>query len=455
MKLWDHIKEKMLRHPFQTVCEDNAEMTFEELVVFAELFADRLKGISSCAILCRSEMAAAMALLSCIAGGVTAVPLSNRYGEKHCRKIFDTISPEAVITDAEGGLNIEIFSDSSYIEPNERPALIMCTSGTTGFPKGAMLTENNIMTNLSDIVSYFEIGPTDSILIARPLYHCAVLTGEFLTALVNGVKILFYSGEFNPIRVLHLLEENRITVFCGTPTLLSMMARIKRDDYFSSLKHICVSGECMSRNVGQRISEAFPESRIYHVYGLTEASPRVAYLPPALFDLYPGYVGIPLDNVSVKIADDNGNELKSGEKGILWVKGPNIMMGYYNDPEMTDKAIKEGWLCTNDIAIQETSGLIRIIGRRDDLIIKAGMNIYPQEIEKALRVDPRVCEVCVYGCNDSKNGTQIVLNIVGDFENVSDVRVLCRELLPPYQIPTQINLVDELPKNGSGKIIRR
>ena len=455
MKLWKIIKEKMLQHPSQKVCEGESKLTYEELVVFAEQFAKRLKGVNCCAILCRAEMSAAMALLSCFAAEVTAVPLSQRYGELHCNKILDTVSPDAVITDQDGELRILELTDSKYIPPKQKPALIMCTSGTSGTPKGVMLTENNIISNVKDIAAYFGMDSTDSILIARPLYHCAVLTGEFLTALFKGVKIRFCSGIFNPAVILNMLSVHKITAFCGTPTLLGMMARIKRGDVEVFLRHICVSGECMGEEVGKRIADAFPDTNIYHIYGLTEACPRVSYLPPKYFRRYPDCVGVPLKSVSLKIVKEDGNIAKTNEIGVLWVKGDNVMVGYYNNPKKTKSVLKRGWLCTGDLALINEMGFLKIKGRNDDLIIKAGMNIYPQEIENAVKRDSRVHEVFVCGENDTKFGTQIVMNIVGDFDSVNEVKTLCLECLPAYQIPSKINLLPELNKNGSGKIIRR
>lgn len=455
MKLWEFIKTKMLLYPNQVVCEDNAELSFENLVCWAELFAENLKGINCCAILCQSEMAASMALLSCFAAGVTALPLSQRYGELHCNKILDAISPDAVITDQDGDFQIIHIRDSDYIKPDIHPALIMCTSGTTGVPKGAMLTETNVMTNVSDIALYFGIEKSDTILISRPLYHCAVLTGEFLTALVKGVKIRFYSGTFNPAVVLKMLIEHNITAFCGTPTLLSMIARFKRKMDKDFLKHICISGECMSKETGLYIAEAFPNAEIYHIYGLTEACPRVSYLPPHKFREHADCVGIPLHSVSLKIVSSKGVINNKNEIGILWVKGDNVMAGYYNNPKKTEEVIRDGWLCTGDLAMFTEDGLLKIKGRNDDLIIKAGMNIYPQEIESSLKLDYRVKDVYVHGYTDDKLGTQIALNITGDFSAIDEVKELCKEYLPLYQMPNQINLLDEIPKNGSGKIIRR
>lgn len=455
MRLWEFLKDKMSYHFNQLVCENDATMTFEELAIFAETFAEKIKGFRCCAILCDSEMAAGMALLSCFAADITALPLSPRYGKAHSNKILEAIAPDAVITDHDGEFQIYKITDSQYVQPECKPALIMCTSGTTGVPKGAMLTETNVMTNLSDIAKYFGIEKSDTILISRPLYHCAVLTGEFLTALVKGTNIRFYSGTFNPPIVLDLIKKYNVTAFCGTPTLLSMMSRFKRKTDDDLLQHICISGECMSIETGLHIAEAFPKAEIYHVYGLTEACPRVSYLPPHKFKKHADCVGIPLRSVSLKIISSEGNPVSVNEVGVLWVKGDNVMAGYYNNPEKTNEVLNHGWLCTGDLALFTEDGLLKIKGRSDDLIIKAGMNIYPQEIEGALRLDDRVKDVYVRGYTDDKLGVQIELNITGDFSDVSDVKGLCRTNLSAYQIPARINLLHEIPKNGSGKIIRR
>lgn len=454
MKLWNFIKEHMLKNSEQQICENGASLSFEETVIWAEGFAKRLAGVECCAILCSSEMAASMSLLACFAAGVTAVPLSMRYGEAHCNKILDTISPDAIIMDTNGELTVYKLKDYQYIVPDEHPALIMCTSGTTGKPKGAMLSEKNILTNVSDIADYFTIDKSDTILIARPLYHCAVLTGEFLTAIVRGANIRFYSEQFNPTKMLELIKEYGITAFCGTPTLLSIMARFNRSNATATLRHICISGECMGVEVGRKICAAFPACRIYHIYGLTEACPRVSYLPPEHFEEYPDCVGIPLKSVSIKILNKKGELCSANEEGILYVKGENVMLGYYRESEKTANVLKDGWLCTGDIAAINDAGFLKIKGRNDDLIIKSGMNVYPAEIEGVLKQDPRVKEVLVYGFHNSF-GTQIGMKLVGDFSSTEEVKQLCMKALPSFQVPSVIELVDELPKNGSGKIIRR
>ena len=158
----------------------------------------------------------------------------------------------------------------------------------------------------------------------------------------------------------------------------------------------------MSASLANRIAKTFAGTRIYHVYGLTEACPRVSYLPPELFEKHLGSVGVPLSSVSIKIVKVDGEGARVGEDGILWVKGENIMLGYYNAPDMTDKVLRDGWLCTGDVAYMNADGMLYIKGRSDNMIIRAGMNVYPAEIENALSEDRRVKEVMAYGkkCED-------------------------------------------------------
>ena len=308
-----------------------------------------------------------------------------------------------------------------------------------------------------NVLSYKENNFLAAVHFGKPSCGVAFLdisTGEFLTAIVRGANIRFYSEQFNPTKILELIKEYGITAFCGTPTLLSIMARFNRSNASETLRHICISGECMGAEVGRKIRAAFPTCRIYHIYGLTEACPRVSYLPPEHFEEYPDCVGIPLKSVSIKILNEQGNLCRANEEGILYIKGENVMLGYYREPEKTAKVLKDGWLCTGDIAIINDAGFLKIKGRNDDLIIKSGMNVYPAEIEGVVKQDLRVKEILVYGFQNSF-GTQIGMKLVGAFSSVEEVKQLCMKVLPSFQVPSVIELVDELPKNGSGKIIRR
>ncbi len=437
--LYNYLKGFMRENPDRTLSDETQRITFRELTDFAEKLGRDLSQ-EKYGILCRSDLNTAKALMACFAANKTAVPLSYRYGDAHAQKIIEHLHLSHIITDD----NIRRIADPvPETEDLSDVALIMCTSGTTGNPKGAMITRQNLVTNLEDIASYFAIGNTDSILITRPLYHCAVLTGEFLISLIKGLDISFTTGAFSPAAWLDIAKQQKATVLCGTPTTLYHLSSLNlRKKEPVKLRVIAVSGECMPAVTAAHLREAFPQALVYHVYGLTEASPRVSYLPPEEFDLYPTSVGQPLPSVKARIVN-----------GELEIYGKSIMKGYYNDPFATAAAFANGWLHTGDIARQDQDGRLYILSRKDNMIIRSGMNIYPQEIENALKQDPRIVEVLAFGVRESRIGEKIHIHVVSKLTK-PEVFSICKEKLPVFQLPDQIELVEELPKNASGKIIR-
>ncbi len=458
MNLWGFLKDKMMLHHNQVIAESDAQITYRDMALFAEVRATELAGEKCCAIYCKSELMAAMSLLACFAAEVTSVPISYRYGKQHCGQILEMISPSCIMTDINGKLEIIRVSDFKYSQPKDHPALIMCTSGSTGTPKGVMLSAKGLLANAKDILKYFQISEKDTILISRPLYHCAVLTGEFIVSLLVGCKIIFRSGSFNPLEITRMLKDNKITTFCGTPTMFNVLSEFfNRDvsgtenDIVCNTKNIVVSGECLNSVVAEKIRRHFPLASIYHVYGLTEAGPRVSYLPTSFFDDEPECVGLPLESVKVHIQKDTAN--KNGE-GVVWVSGPNIMLGYYNNASKTCEVLKDRWLCTGDIGYLDDKGFLHISGRFDDMMIRAGMNIYPKQIECELLKDKRTKEVVAYGVKNKYNSMDICMRISGNFKDVNEVKMMCIERLPAYCIPSKIELLDELPKGVSGKTIR-
>ena len=455
MRLWNYIRERMMEHPDQLVCEGEASMTYEELCIYAEHRAQNLN--SPCyAILCNSEMATAMALLSCIAAGKTAIPLPMRYGGEYYEKLLKRAQPSVLITDI-GGFATE-YPFSSDACPNcfeDEPAVILFTSGSTGTPKGVMLSESNLIANIRSIGSYFPIGNHDTILIARPLYHSSVLTGEFLLSLCKGAKIVFSSDPFQPLNILTLMKKHKVTVYGSTPTLLATLSRFIRSQRDLSIKYLSVSGECMTEGMAKAIRKGFPNADIYCGYGLSESSPRVAYLPPDIFERCPTTTGVPVCGVDICIVDPFDIRISAtGEVGELLVRGPNVMQGYFNDEERTKRVLKDGWLHTGDLAYFDQNGLLCVKGRKDDMIIRAGMNVYPVEIENVISKDPRVRDVLVYGFK--QNDTQeIGMKISGMFCCVQEVMELCHSVLPQFQIPFKIDLVEDADVLSGGKKNRK
>lgn len=437
--LYEYIKRRMLEHPYQIVSDGIKTRTYSEILERAEELGSKLTE-EKYGLLCDSDFDTAISLLACFYSKKTAVPLSKKYGDKHISEIIEKTKLSHLITS--DGI-IWIAETTPETEDLSDVALIMCTSGTTGHPKGAMITEKNLLTNLSDIEKYFQIEASDHILIARPMYHCAVLTGELLISLVKGLQISFFLEGFVPQRLLSVAKDKKVSVLCGTPTLFYHLAALNSKSRNPlDLRVIAVSGECMTQKAATSIRNSFVSSKIYNIYGLTEASPRACYLPPEEFDERPLSVGIPLASLEAKVEDNE-----------LLLKGGSIMKGYYNEPDATAKAIRNGWLCTGDIAELDESDYVYIKCRRDNMIIRSGMNIYPQEIENALKQDDRIKDVLAYGEKNETVSEKIHIKVVTDLSK-SDVFEVCRKHLSSYQLPDVIEIVDEIPKNASGKVIR-
>ena len=463
MKLWCYVKNRMLQNPKRTISNANISITYKQLIKYAEKTAETLTK-HKYGILCDSELNTAKAILSVIAAGGTCVPIYKGYGQAQIDKILKSASVSYLIDD--DGVK-QISSEMPETEDLSDVIFIMYTSGTTGIPKGAMITEKNIITNLQDIQKYFKIDNNDRILIWRALCHLAPLTGELLVSLIKGLDIVFCEKGFEPAVISKYINKHGITVIAGTPSLFYYLCN-SRNNAFPALKIIVTSGECLTKSVAKRMLETFKYCDIYNVYGLTEASPRISYLPPEIFNKKITSSALKIDskiNSTAKLSFCETNEYISVgypvesvkikvENNELLVKGSSIMKGYYNDKKLTDRTIKNGWLHTGDIAEIDEHGIIMIKGRKDDMIIRGGMNIYPSEIENAITQDARIIDAVAVGENDNKSSQKIRLTVVCNKLTKKDVFYICKKYLQPYQYPETIEIIDELKMTGSGKKIR-
>lgn len=415
MKLWEFLKEQT--QPFlKRVAFANMGMTY------ADLFGMKSGTENGKLRLCigRTREEQALEILKCIASGDVAVPVAEEYGKEHFH-----VAQMAV---KKG----ETFKDLAFL---------MFTSGTTGRPKGVMLTDENIIENLKYISSYFRLEGLKSICIARPLLHIAVLTGELLYALCNGLTIYFYEEPFVPQRLLAFLAKNQIDVFCATPTMYSSLARFNVNQF--SVKVGALSGEILVDKDAKNLQKCFPDTKFYNVYGLTEHSPRVSALLPEEFTKYLGSIGKPIGNVQLRI-----------ENGELLVKSPCIMKGYYHSEANTSLKVKKGWLYTGDLAHMNSEGYYYIDGRADDMIIRAGLNIYPAEIERAAKKCEGVNDCVAFGEKKENGQMNIVLKYVGNAEPAAVRKVLVQQL-NFHAMPNRILKAETLEYTQSGKILRR
>ena len=342
-------------------------------------------------------------------------------------------------------------------------ALLQYTGGTTGLAKGAMLTHRNLSANALQIDAW---DPTSKDLVGKgvmlgalPFFHVYGMTVAMNYGLFSGYKIvLLPRPEIKAI--VEAIEKHQVTLFPGVPTLyvaFNNFPGIERRDLKSV--RICLSGAApLPVEVAKRFEE-LTGARLIEGYGLSEASP-VTHSNPVLGLIKKGSIGMPFPSVDAKVVDEEGKELPPGEVGELAVKGPNVMKGYWNRPEETQKTLKDGWLFTGDLAKMDQDGYFYIVDRKKDMIIAGGYNIYPREVEEVLYQHEAVQEAAVVGVPDPYRGETVAAFLVLKPEyqgkvSEKDIERFCRQNLAAYKVPRIIQFRESLPKSSVGKILKR
>ena len=340
-------------------------------------------------------------------------------------------------------------------------ALLQYTGGTTGLAKGAMLTHRNLSANALQVRAWipdFREGE-EVVLGAIPFFHVYGMTVAMNLALLGGAKlVLLPRPEIKAI--VEAIEKHQVTLFPGVPTLyvaFNNFPGIEKRNVKSI--RICLSGAApLPVEVAKRFEE-LTGARLIEGYGLSEASP-VTHSNPVLGLIKKGSIGMPFPGVDAKVVDEEGKELPPGEVGELAVKGPNVMKGYWNRPEETQKTLKDGWLFTGDLAKMDEDGYFYIVDRKKDMIIAGGYNIYPREVEEVLYQHEAVQEAAVVGVPDPYRGETVAAFLVLKPEyqgkvSEKDIERFCRQNLAAYKVPRIIQFRESLPKSSVGKILRR
>lgn len=339
-------------------------------------------------------------------------------------------------------------------------ALLQYTGGTTSTPKGVMLTHQNLVANTMQSASWFyKVRRGEEIFLgALPFFHVFGMTILMnLCTLCRGMNVLV--PKFEPSEMLRIIHKLRPTVFPGAPTMyISLINHPDTDRYDLSSIHTCISGAASLPLEVQEKFEAITGCVLIEGYGLTEASP-ITHANLLWGKRKNGSIGIPFPDTEAKIVDSyTGEELPQGEVGELIVRGPQVMRGYWNKPEETVTALRDGWLYTGDLGRQDEDGFFSIIDRKKDLIIAGGFNIYPREVEEVLYEHPCVKEAVVVGVPDSYRGETVKAYIVtrtGTQVTQEELNVWCRERMASFKVPRQYEFRSELPKTIAGKVLRR
>ena len=359
---------------------------------------------------------------------------------------------------------LSIGKQRQYVKPNLESsdlAFLQYTGGTTGVAKGAMLTHANMVANVFQAKWVAEPLLKDAKVrvaaIPLPMYHVFALSVNCLLFIELGVTGLLITNPRDIPGFIKELKKQRIVALCGVNTLFNALLNNEhfKEVDFSALRLSVGGGAAIQGAVAKRWFET-TGCHIIEGYGMTECSPLIA---ASRWDSteHTGSIGVPVPNTDIRIIDDTGNEVSIGERGELWVKGPQVMKGYWNRPEDTAEVLHDGWMATGDIVEMGQDLNLRIVDRKKDMIIVSGFNVYPNEIEDVVAHNPKVNEVVAVGVPHPVSGEIIKIFVTKKDESLTreELRSYCRQFLTGYKIPKEIEFRDELPKTNVGKILRR
>lgn len=350
-----------------------------------------------------------------------------------------------------------------YVKPdviNTDTAFLQYTGGTTGVAKGAILTHRNMQSNLEQAKAAYAplLQPgRDLVVTALPLYHIFALTVNCLLFIELGGRSLLITNPRDIPGMVKELSRYPFTAITGVNTLFNALLNNEEFTHldFSTLRLSVGGGMPVQKAVAEKW-ETLTGKHLLEGYGLTECSPLVTGNP---YDLkhYSGSIGLPVPSTDVRLRDDDGNDVELGKPGELWVRGPQVMLGYWQRPDATDDVLKDGWLATGDIATMDEDGFLRIVDRKKDMILVSGFNVYPNEIEEVVALHAKVLESAVIGVPNEVSGEAVKVFVVKNDASLTPEELLthCRRYLTGYKVPKIVEFRDELPKSNVGKILRR
>jgi long-chain acyl-CoA synthetase len=380
---------------------------------------------------------------------------------KHVKKLIPAHNLKKYVTYKQV---IATGNAAAYKKPvvvGEDLAFLQYTGGTTGVSKGAMLTHRNMVANLEQADGC--IGPLltpgkEFVVTALPLYHIFALTANFLVFMKYGGTNLLITNPRDMPNFVKELEKYPFSVLTGVNTLFNGLLNTPGFAQldFSNMKLALGGGMAVQRPVAERWQKV-TGTRLVEGYGLTECAPLVTVSPYNL-PAYNGSIGFPAPSTDIKLVNDDGVEVAAGEAGEMWVKGPQVMKGYYNRPDETLKVLNaDGWLATGDIARVDDEGFFYIVDRKKDMILVSGFNVYPNEIEEVVAMNDKVLEVAAIGVPNESTGEAVKIFVVKKDQSLTDAELIqhCKERLTGYKVPKLVEFRTELPKTNVGKILRR
>lgn len=410
-------------------------------------------------------------LFACGLGGFIFVPLNWRLAEKELIHIIEDCTPSLLLTDHKfEQLGKRIFQNTFTLQCSEEkadyqstsmsgsdPWLMIYTGGTTGKPKGVVLSFDAVNCNALNTIVSWGLEPSDCTLNYMPLFHTGGINALALPILMVGGTVVI-GNKFNPEEAIRAVNDYKTTISLFVPTMYQGMVDTDyfKESTFPTVKVFLSGGAPCPKTIYDHFAKKglqFKEG-----YGLTEAGPNNFYISPELAAKKKGSVGKSMLFNSVQIRNEEGAICKMNEVGELYLQGKHVFTNYWNNEKETAKSLDNGWLKTGDLAKMDEDGDIYIVGRKKDMIITGGENVYPQEVEQCIITHPQVKEVAVVGIPDKKWGEIVTAFIVSKNpspEMKDDILALCRTQLGVYKVPKQIDFVEELPKTHVGKIDKK
>ncbi len=340
-------------------------------------------------------------------------------------------------------------------------AFLQYTGGTTGVSKGAVLTNKNMVANMLQASEWVRnnVGEEQgTIITALPLYHIFSLTANCMVFMNYGWCNYLITNPRDMKGFVKELQSVEINAITGVNTLFNGL--LNNPDFktidFSKMRVVLGGGMAVQRSVAERWSE-LTKTTLIEAYGLTETSPAACMNPMDMKE-FNGKIGLPIPSTEVSIQDDDWNEIATGERGEICIRGPQVMQSYWNRPKETSNVLSnDGWLHTGDIGFMDEAGYVQIVDRKKDMVLVSGFNVYPNEVEEVIAGHPGVVEVGVIGKPDEHSGEVVMAIVVKKDDSLTEdaIRDFCRESLTSYKVPKSVVFTDELPKTNVGKILRR
>lgn len=470
--------------------QGDRSVSVDEFRARTDQFAQALIGLGAArgdniALLARESIEYVVALFGIWKAGAVAVPLSALSRSRELDRVFEFCDVSLAIADegtteitsqetlghdrvifvsgeamkSRGGtLNWSSrmdFAGTVDVTPNDL-ALLVHTSGTTSSPKTVMLTHRNLQSNVAAIVDYLGLGPSDKIVCVLP-FHYVYGNSVLLTHIAAGAEVIVGTAMSFPQQVVNEVDEFEATGFSGVASTYQML--LERTDWerrdFPHLRYLTQAGGPMPYAQVERLLKSTKKDISFFVmYGQTEAAARLTYLPPAMLSTKAGSVGIALDGVTITVQDDHGAELAPGQVGEVCARGPNIMKGYWKNPEATAAALKCDWLHTGDMGYLDADGFLYLRSRKSDIIKTGAHRVNPMEIEELIAEVVPGLPVAVVGVADELLGERIRIVAEGSEDKNIARRIMrhCKQNLPPYKMPRELVWIDRLPRTHSGKI---